>query len=120
MLIAFVAPRMYKGLGNTKRDIARSKMAIIESALEIFYIDCGRYPASEEGLEVLLEAPSELEEQWNGPYLKRSSLNDPWENPYIYEEEGSINVGSYDIVSWGADGEPGGLEGSEDEDVFNE
>ena len=44
MLAAFVAPRMFKGLGKAKRDIARAKMAIIEGALGQFYIDCGRYP----------------------------------------------------------------------------
>lgn len=120
MLAVFVAPRMFKGLGKTKRDIAGSKMAIIESALGNFYIDCGRYPSTDEGLEALIEAPAELEEKWNGPYLKRTHLEDPWGNPYLYEEEGTINAGSFDIVSYGADGEPGGEEGSENEDIFNE
>ena len=120
MLVVFVAPRMFKGLGKTKRDIARSKMAIIESALGNFYLDCGRYPTTDEGLEVLIEVPAELEEKWNGPYLKQSHLEDPWKNLYIYEEEGTINVGSFDIISYGSDGEPGGEEGSEDEDIFNE
>ena len=120
MLVVFVAPRMFKGLSKTKIDIARSKMAILESALGNFYIDCGRYPSDDEGLEALIEAPAEFEEQWNGPYLKYSHLEDPWKNPYIYEEEGTINVGSFDIVSCGSDGEPGGEEGSEDEDIFNE
>ena len=120
MLAVFVVPRMLKRVGSAKRDIAKSKMAIIESALGNFYLDCGRYPSSDEGLEALIDAPADLEEKWNGPYLKQSSLDDPWDNPYMYEEEGSINIGSFDIVSYGADGEPGGEEGSENEDIFNE
>lgn len=118
MLAAFVAPRMFKGLGKAKRDIARAKMAIIEDALARFYIDCGRYPDDSEGLEVLLMAPADLEEKWNGPYLKRSELLDPWDNPYIYVAEGVYNPGSFDLISYAADGMEGG-EG-DNEDVVND
>jgi general secretion pathway protein G len=117
MLAAFVAPRMFKGLGKAKRDIARAKMAIIEDALARFYIDCGRYPDDSESLEVLLMAPADLEEKWNGPYLKQSELLDPWDNPYIYIAEGVYNPGSFDLISYGADGMDGG-EG-DNEDVVN-
>ena len=110
MLAAFIVPRIFKNLGKTKRDIARSKMAIIESAIGRFYIDCGRIPADSEGLEALLEAPGDLEEKWNGRYLKESELLDPWKNPYQYFAEGTINIGSYDIVSYGADGTKGGAD----------
>lgn len=118
MLAAFVAPRMFKGLGKAKRDIARAKMAIIEDALARFYIDCGRYPDDSESLEVLLTAPADLEEKWNGPYLKRSELLDPWDNPYIYVAEGVYNPGSFDLISYAADGMEGG-EG-DNEDVVND
>jgi len=117
MLAAFVAPRMFKGLGKAKRDIARAKMAIIEDALARFYIDCGRYPDDSEGLDVLLIAPADLEEKWNGRYLKPSDLDDPWGNPYIYVAEGEVNPGSFDLISYGADGMEGG-EG-DNEDVVN-
>jgi len=118
MLAAFVAPRMFKGLGKAKRDIAKAKMAIIENALGRFYIDCGRYPDDSEGLEALIIASADLEEKWNGPYLKQSELLDPWENPYIYVAEGEINPGSFDLISFGADSMEGG-EG-DNEDVFND
>lgn len=108
MLAAFVAPRMFKGLGKAKRDIARARMAIIEGALGQFYIDCGRYPDDSEGLDALLVSPPDLEDKWNGPYLKRSDLIDPWKNPYIYLSEGEYNVGSFDLISLGADGMEGG------------
>jgi general secretion pathway protein G len=118
MLAVFVAPRMFKGLGKAKRDIAKANMANIENALGRFYVDCGRYPTDSEGLEVLIVAPAELEEKWNGPYIKRSKLLDPWENPYDYREEGQINPGSFDLISYGADGQEGG-EG-DDEDIYND
>lgn len=118
MLAAFVAPRMFKGLGKAKVDIARAKMAIIEGALGQFYIDCGRYPDDSEGLESLLVPPADVEEKWNGPYLKRSDLIDPWNNPYIYQAEGEYNVGSFDLKSYGADGMEGG-EG-ENADIVND
>jgi len=118
MLAAFVAPRMFRGLGKAKRDIAKAKMAIIENALGRFYIDCGRYPDDSEGLEVLMVAPADLEEKWNGPYLKRSELLDPWENPYIYVAEGQYNPGSFDLISLGQDGMEGG-EG-DNEDIYND
>jgi general secretion pathway protein G len=108
MLAAFVAPRMFKGLGKAKSQIAKAKMAIIEDALGRFYIDCGRYPDDSEGLEVLLVAPADLEEKWNGRYCKASELLDPWGNPYIYVAEGQYNPGSFDLISFGADGTEGG------------
>ena len=115
MLAVFVAPRMFRGLGKAKRDIAKAKMANIENAVGRFYIACGRYP---EELEELIAAPADLEEKWSGPYLKRSELLDPWDNPYIYVEEGEINPGGFDLISLGADGQEGG-EGN-DEDVYND
>ncbi len=118
MLAAFVAPRMFKGLGKAKRDIARAKMAIIEDSLARFYIHCGRYPDDSEGLEVLLVPPADVEDKWNGPYLKRSELLDPWNNPYIYVAEGQYNPGSFDLVSLGQDGMEGG--DGDNEDIVNE
>jgi general secretion pathway protein G len=108
MLAAFVAPRMFKGLGKAKADIARARMAIIENALGRFYIDCGRYPDDSEGLEALMIQPSDTEDKWNGPYLKESDLLDPWNNPYIYIADGQYNIGSFDLISLGADGMDGG------------
>ena len=118
MLAAFVAPKMFRGLGKAKRDIAKAKMAIIEDALLKFYSDCERYPDDSEGLDVLIVAPSDLEEKWNGRYLKPSEILDPWGNPYIYVAEGQINPGSFDLISMGADGQEGGEEGNED--IYND
>jgi len=109
MLAAFVAPRMFRGIGKTKADLTKAKMAIVESALSRFYLDCGRYPDDSEGLEVLVLPPTDMEEgKWRGPYLKRSEILDLWNNPYIYIAEGEYNPGSFDLISLGADGAEGG------------
>jgi general secretion pathway protein G len=122
VLLALIAsvyvPRMFRGMGEQKRKMARTKMASIENAIIEFQLDCGRYPDDSLGLEELITAPADLEEQWKGPYLKRSQLLDTWENPYIYVEEGEINPGSFDLISYAADGLEGG-EG-DDEDIYND
>jgi len=118
LLATLIAPRIFKGLGKAKQDIARSKMALIETAIADFNRDCGRVPYDSEGLEALLVAPEDVADRWNGPYIKKSQLLDPWDNPYIYIEQGTANVGSFDIVSLGADGAAGG-EG-ENADIYND
>lgn len=114
LLTSLIAPKMFKGLGKAKRDIAMSKMVILANGIEQFMLNCSRYPTTDEGLEALITPPSDLEESWSGPYVKKSDLLDVWKNPYQYEEEGSVNAGSYDIYSFAADGEVGGEGDSED------
>lgn len=119
MIAVLFAPRWRRGLGKARRGMARTKMAVIENAIERFYLDVGRYPYEAEELEVLLVAPPDVEEdKWGGPYLKQSDLLDPWDNPYVYVEEGEANPGSYDLISYGVDGREGG-EG-DDEDIYND
>lgn len=118
LLAVFVVPRAFKGLGKAKHDIARGKMGIVEGALAKFQYDCARFPTDSEGLEALLVSPPDLEEKWQGPYCKRSDLNDPWDRPFVYLAEGTVNAGSFDLVSLGADGAEGG-EG-ENADIFND
>lgn len=118
LLAGWLAPKMLSRVGKAKRDLAKPKMAIIESAIERYGLDCGQYPDDSEGLEALLAAPAGLEEKWNGPYLKQSQLLDPWDNPYIYVAEGEINLGSYDLISLGADGTEGGE--ADNEDIYND
>lgn len=119
MLATLLAPRMFKGLGKAKADIARANMTIIEDSLVRFQYDCGRFPTDTDGgLDALLIAPPDLEEKWAGPYLKRSQLIDPWDRPYMYFPEGEYNPGSFDLISLGADGQDGG-EG-ENVDIVND
>jgi general secretion pathway protein G len=109
MLAAMMAPRVFRGLGKAKTDIASAKMTLVADSLMRFQYDCGRLPdESEGGLEALLIAPPDLEEKWNGPYIKRSQILDPWGNLYVYVSQGEYNPGSFDLFSLGADGQVGG------------
>jgi len=119
LLAGFAAPPVLNKLRGAKVNLAKPKMTLIENALKSFEFDCGRLPDdSEGGLEALLTAPPELEDKWNGPYLKASQLLDPWGNPYIYVQEGQYNPGSFDLICLGADGQEGG-EG-ENADIVND
>jgi len=109
MLAVFIVPRFIGKIGRAKSSIASSKMSIIVAAISLFTVDCERVPTQDEGLDALLEEPSDLEEDiWDGPYLKASELKDPWGNMYVYIEEGTVSAGSYDLISLGADGQEGG------------
>jgi len=115
LLAGIVAPKLIEQVKGTKVKLARPKMQPIETSIDAFYLDCGQYPSM---LDELLACPSGYEDLWRGPYLKESQLYDPWENPYIYVPEGTVNPGSYDLISYGADGAAGG-EG-DNADIYND
>ena len=118
LLAGFVAPKIFKNLGKAKGNIAIGQIAQIAGALEGFAIDCDRYPTQTEGLGALVAPPPELEEKWTNQYIKEKQLKDPWDNPYIYIEIGTINPGSYDIICLGADGAEGGED--DNADIYND
>lgn len=93
-------------LGRAKADTAKLQVQELGTALDLYRIDVGRVPTTEEGLNALLVAP-EGADRWAGPYLrKKKALNDPWGRPYRYASPGE--TAEYDLVSLGADGRPGG------------
>lgn len=118
LLAVFVVPRAFKGLGKAKRDITKGKIAIIEGALAQFQYACGRLPDDTEGLDALLTPPADLQEKWQGPYLKKSDLLDPWDRPFLYMQAGTMNTGSFDVFSFGADGQAGG--DADNADIYND
>ena len=121
VLVALIVPRFFGQISKSKRVGAKAEMSTLGLALKAFRFDFGRYPTTEEGMEVLIEAPSGAEKKWQGPYLDTANpdfdLNDPWENPYIYLSPGKHNLDGYDLISYGGDGIEGG-EG-ENEDIVN-
>src|SRR5450631_158452 len=91
---------------NAKRKAAKIEIEQIGQTLDLFKLEVGRYPTSQEGLQALLSAPAGVN-NWNGPYWKKDTLpKDPWGNEYKYASPGQH--GAYDIVSLGADGKEGG------------
>jgi len=105
LLAALVAPRFIRQEENAKIKAAKAQIELLGTALDTFRLDVGRYPASDEGLEALRTKPGGLE-RWDGPYLKKDLPLDPWGKAYAYKSPGEH--GPFDIVSYGADGAPGG------------
>ncbi len=115
MLAALVGPQVLNQLGGAKSKSAGIQIRDFEQALELYKLDVGRFPRTEEGLSALVQSPSGAK-GWNGPYLKKSEVpEDPWGNKYVYRYPGKN--GAIEIVSLGADGQPGGA--GEDADVSN-
>ena len=91
---------------KAKADAARIEIGQIAQALDLYKLEVGRYPTTQEGMKALLEAPPGVN-NWNGPYWKKDSMpKDPWGNEYRYTSPGQH--GPYDILSLGADGREGG------------
>ncbi|WP_375202895.1 type II secretion system major pseudopilin GspG [Hyphococcus sp.] len=91
-------------------DTAKIDIGVIESALDQYRLDMLNYPTSQQGLEALINVPSDARNAGNyrpGGYLRGEVPTDPWGNPYQYEFPGDRG-GAYDLFSLGADGEPGG------------
>jgi len=105
MLAGLVGPRVLGLLGGAKSKTAGVQIADIEKALEIYKLDVGRFPTTEEGLDALVKKPGSAN-GWSGPYLKGGLPSDPWGNAYRYASPGAN--GGIDIISLGADGAPGG------------
>jgi len=115
LLASVAGPRVLRYLGGARPDTAALQIEEFGAGLDLFHLEVGRYPTTEEGLRALSEQPSGLR-GWNGPYLKKRQIPiDPWGNDYRYRYPGEN--GSYDLFSLGRDNSEGG-EG-EDADVVS-
>jgi general secretion pathway protein G len=117
ILVAMVVPRL---TGRSEQARVAAAKADIEAnlavALDLYELDNGVYPTTEQGLDALLEEPSiePIPPAWNGPYLKRRLPKDPWGEAYVYRCPGLHNTKDYDLLSRG----PDHVEGSSD-DIVN-
>lgn len=115
LLIGLVGPRFLGQLGSAKTKTAAVQISDLIKGVELFKLDVGRFPTTEEGLDALMKQPGNAP-GWNGPYLKGSTVPlDPWGHPYQYTAPSG--GAEPDIASLGADGAPGG-EG-ENADIHN-
>jgi general secretion pathway protein G len=106
MIMALVGPRVLNYLSDSRVKAAKIQIQSFTSALDLFFLDAGRYPSSAEGLNALVRPISGVQ-AWNGPYLRGGAVpNDPWGNPYVYRLPGERSA--YDIRSYGSDGQEGG------------
>ncbi len=106
MLVGLVAPRVFNQLAEAKVRTAHIQIESFKNALDLFYLDAGRYPTSQEGLAALTARPSNVQ-NWGGPYVKGTAVpRDPWNNPYNYRAPGQ-NSRPYEITSNGPGGKAG-------------
>lgn len=112
LLAGLVAPRVIHYLSTSKTEAAQLQIKHFEAALDLYRLDVGSYPTTQQGLQALITAPPGVN-NWHGPYLKSPDIpKDPWGRPYIYTSPGKH--GPYDIESYGADGQPGGTGENQD------
>ncbi len=112
LIMGIVGPRVLNYLTESKAKAAKIQIESFASALDLFFLDTGRYPAGSEGLQALVRRPGNIA-SWNGPYLKGGVVPpDPWGNPYVYRAPGQH--GTYDLLSYGSDGTEGGTAAAQD------
>ena len=106
LILGLVGPRVLNYLSESRVKTAKLQIESFGSALDLFYLDTGRYPTTSEGLNALVQRPTGIE-VWNGPYVKGGKVpSDPWGNPYQYRSP--VESAPYEIVSYGSDGHEGG------------
>ncbi len=106
ILVAMALPRLAGRTEQARIEAARADIEMnIATALDLYELDNGAYPTSEEGLNALMAKPANAPD-WKGPYMKKRP-KDPWRNEYVYKYPGTRNV-DYDLYSYGRNGMEGG------------
>jgi len=107
LIAAAVAVNVVGSLSDAKIKQARTDLHTIENCLDLYKIDKGRYPTTEEGLQSVVTAGK-----------CKAQLKDPWKHDYVYLYPGQLHTDSFDIKSYGSDGQPGG--DGENADIVNQ
>jgi general secretion pathway protein G len=106
LLIGLVAPAALRQLGSARTSVARQSIERITSLLDMYKLDVGTYPSTDQGLRALVTSPSDAT-NWNGPYVKGNVPLDPWNHSYVYREPSSRDGHDFDLCSEGASGKGG-------------
>lgn len=109
IIATLVTPRLFGQLDKSRITTAKTQVDMLRTSLDTLRLDLGRYPTREEGLELLVNPPGDpaLKSAWFGPYIDGQVPRDPWGNPYHYEPPDTAQDVA-EVVSYGADNEPGG------------
>ncbi len=109
LLAAFIGPKMIRHADDSRIVAAKTQIALLSDALEMYKLEVGKYP---QGMDALITNPGDSK-RWKGPYLKKSKIpKDPWDAEYVYRFPGEH--GDYDIMCYGADGVSGGSDDNAD------
>jgi general secretion pathway protein G len=104
LLIGLVAPAALRQLSGARNSVAKQSIERISSVLDLYKLDTGSYPTSEQGLAALVQKPGGID-NWNGPYLKGDALpTDPWNHAYVYRSPSERMGHDFDLCSLGASG----------------
>lgn len=112
LLAALVGPRLFGNVSKSEVTAAKAQIESFARAIESYRLDTGKFPDAALGLQALVTQPADLP-RWNGPYLQKEVPLDPWGNPYTYKV-GSQGKRDFEIISWGRDGSPGGIDADAD------
>ncbi len=110
LLIGLVAPAALRQLGSAKEKIAQQSVVRLAGVLDLYKLDVGRYPSTDEGLQALITAPAGVR-GWHGPYLKDGAQpEDPWSRPFIYRVPSKRAGQDFDLCSAGPTDQQGGTD----------
>lgn len=106
LLVTLVAPRIVGRTDEARRVKAAADIKGIEAALNLYKLDSGFYPTTDQGLQALVIQPESgnVPRRWNPDGYLEAVPVDPWGNPYVYLSDGD----RYTLLSYGADGAEGG------------
>jgi general secretion pathway protein G len=119
-LMAIVANRFLDRQVDAKVSLAGTQMRQLEQALELYRLDNGRYPTTDQGLSALVREPTTGPTPRRyppGAYVSARLILDPWEQDFHYSMPGEHNAHAFDLYSFGPDGQEGGA--SLDADIVN-
>lgn len=107
LLAGIIVPKLAGRTEEARRATAKTQIKEIENALEMFHLDQGFYPSTDQGLQALVMKPTtgRIPQNWRDNYIKRMPM-DPWNRVFVYQSPGLH--GEYDLSSLGADGVEGG------------
>ena len=104
LLIGLVAPAALRQLGGARSSVVKQSIERLGTVLDLYNLDIGSYPTTEQGLAALVTKPSGVA-NWNGPYLKGEGVpKDPWGHDYVYRRPSERPGKDYDLCSNGASG----------------
>ena len=107
LFVALVAPSMFRKADEAKITLTRNQIDNFMTALGSYKLDTGTFPTTEQGLQALRVKPADVN-QWAGPYMPKDIPKDPWSHDFVYRFPGEHQTDEPEIVSLGADGQPGG------------
>jgi general secretion pathway protein G len=118
LLIGLVAPAALRQLGSAKEKIAHQSIERLASVLDLYKLDVGSYPTTDQGLQALISAPQGVA-RWSGPYVKGDKVpEDPWGRPFVYRSPSNRPGHEFDLYSLGPTGQPAGT--GKEAAIYNE